>query len=197
MLRRIHIGLVLVLWGSMLAGCSAVKLPVPGAPAAPAAPHGLKVPNAVMVDDGAGGTLRLQLASVVTSTGLGSGFGSRGYSMGGSGGPKHEGIDIIAPFGAPIRAAAAGQVVEMGARGAYGNFVLIRHTDRIETAYAHLSTFGKNLAPGRWVGSDEIIGYVGTTGNSTGPHLHYEVRKDGKPIDPLKFPSDIVQRAGS
>lgn len=198
MLRRIHIILLLVLWGSALGGCSAVKLPVPGAAPTPTpAPYGLKVPHAVTVDDGVGGTLRLQLASVVTNTGLGSGFGSRGYSMGGSGGPKHEGIDIIAPYGAPIRAAAAGQVVDLGTRGAYGKFVLIRHTDRIETAYAHLSTFGKNLALGRWVSADDIIGYVGTTGNSTGAHLHYEVRNGGKPIDPLKFPTNTTLQAGS
>ena len=200
MLRRSHILLSLVLSASTLAGCSIVKMPIPGPSSAPApapAPYGLKVPNAVIVDDGAGGNLRLQLASVVTGSGVGSGFGSRGYSMGGSGGPKHEGIDIIAPRGAPIRAAAVGYVVDMGWRGAYGKFVLIRHSGQIETAYAHLSEFSKPLAIGKWVSQDDIIGYVGITGNSTGPHLHYEVRKAGKPIDPLAIPAGIVPQAGS
>lgn len=202
MLRRSHILLLLALSASALAGCSIVKMPMPGPSSAPApapapAPYGLKIPNAVTVDDGAGGNLRLQLASVVTGSGVGSGFGSRGYSMGGSGGPKHEGIDIIAPRGAPIRAAAVGYVVDMGWRGAYGKFVLIRHSGQIETAYAHLSEFSKPLAIGKWVGQDDIIGYVGITGNSTGPHLHYEVRKAGKPIDPLAIPAGIVPQAGS
>jgi murein DD-endopeptidase MepM/ murein hydrolase activator NlpD len=105
--------------------------------------------------------------------------------MGGRSGPRHDGIDIRAPKGTAIHAATDGQVVDLGWRGDYGRFILLRHSDQIETAYAHLSRFADRLAVGQVVRRDQVIGYVGTSGNATGPHLHFEVRRNGRAIDPL------------
>jgi murein DD-endopeptidase MepM/ murein hydrolase activator NlpD len=139
----------------------------------------------VNIDDGRNGTLPLQLASVVDGGGFNAGFGSRGYSMGGGAGPRHDGIDILASYGAAIHAASDGRIVDLGWRGNYGRFILIRHTDQIETAYAHLSRFADRITVGQTVRRNEVIGYIGTSGNATGAHLHFEVRRNGKAIDPL------------
>ena len=95
---------------------------------------------------------------------------------------NHPGFDLAAPTGTEVDAAAAGKVTHAGAAGTYGNLVTVDHGNGIETRYAHLSAVdvqvGDTVTPG------QDIGKVGTTGYSTGPHLHFEVRKDGKPIDP-------------
>ncbi len=113
-----------------------------------------------------------------------SGFGMRkhpilGYSK------LHKGVDFAAPTGAPIYAAGDGVVEQAGRKGAYGNYVRLKHNGAYRTAYAHLSRFAKGMKVGRRVRQGEIIGYVGTTGRSTGPHLHYEVIVSGKQINPL------------
>ncbi len=97
----------------------------------------------------------------------------------------HRGADFGAPRGTPIMAAGDG-VVEMAARkGAYGNYVRIRHTGEYKTAYAHMKGYAKGVRKGKRVRQGQVIGYVGTTGRSTGPHLHYEVLKNGRQINPL------------
>jgi len=101
------------------------------------------------------------------------------------GGTYHSGIDLGAPTGTPIAAAASGQVVLVSAGGGYGNYVVIRHDDGTETLYAHLSEIW--VAQGQWVGQGESIGAVGATGWATGPHLHFEVRVGGVPVDPLYY----------
>lgn len=115
---------------------------------------------------------------------LTSGFGMRrhpilGYSK------MHKGVDFAAPVGTPIYAAGNGVVEEVGPKGAYGNYVRIRHNNEIATAYAHLSRFGRNIRKGARVGQGDVIGFVGNTGRSTGPHLHYEVMRRGKQVNPL------------
>jgi murein DD-endopeptidase MepM/ murein hydrolase activator NlpD len=160
------------------AGCAQ-----PGRP--PVESEGL--PHAVLVDDGEGRSVHLHVAAVVDRGSLSSGFGWRRNRMGG-GRAFHEGIDIAAPKGARVRAAAGGHVAEMGWRGAYGRAVRIRHSDHLETLYAHLSAFADHLEGGRRVRQDEVIGYVGATGCATAPHLHYEIRRHGKPLDPLALP---------
>lgn len=166
-----------------LAGCGMM----PSNPftfAKPAQTH-LRLPASVTVDDGRNGALPLQVASLVDGGGLNAGFGSRGYSMGGNGNPRHDGIDILAQNGAAIRAASDGRIVDLGWRGNYGRFILVRHSDQIETAYAHLSNYAERMAIGQNVRRGEVIGYVGTSGNATGPHLHFEVRRQGRAVDPL------------
>ena len=93
----------------------------------------------------------------------------------------HTGIDYAAPTGTPIKAAADGEVIFKGWKGGYGNTVMIRHASGVETLYGHMSAFSP--ADGR-VRAGEVIGFVGTTGRSTGPHLHYEARVNGQPVNP-------------
>ena len=102
-----------------------------------------------------------------------------GYSM------MHRGVDFAAPSGTPIYAAGNGRIVEEGRKGSYGNYIRIRHNGDYSTAYAHMSRFAKGMSAGRRVVQGQVIGYIGTTGRSTGPHLHFEVLKDGSQINPL------------
>jgi len=103
----------------------------------------------------------------------------------------HKGLDFGAAKGTPIHAAGDGTIEEAGMKGAYGNYVRIRHTGTFATAYAHMNGFGKGIKKGARVRQGEVIGYVGTTGRSTGPHLHYEVLKDARQVDPrgIKMPT--------
>jgi len=101
------------------------------------------------------------------------------------GGTYHRGLDIGAPTGTPIVAAAPGQVVLASAGYGYGNYVVIRHDNGYETLYAHFSQI--YVGQGQWVAQGETIGAVGSTGWSTGPHLHFEVRVGGIAVDPLYY----------
>ncbi len=121
-----------------------------------------------------------------------SGFGARHDPLRG-GIRRHTGVDIAAPSGTPIAAAAAGKVVFAGRRGGYGNLVEIEHADGQRTRYAHtarlLVKVGDEVKPG------QAIATVGSTGRSTGPHLHFEVKKDGARIDPLQAVAKDSQRS--
>jgi len=98
----------------------------------------------------------------------------------------HKGVDYGAVTGTAISSAGDGRVVFMGTRGGYGNTVEIQHGERYTTLYAHLQKFPKNLKKGSRVSQGQIIGFVGSTGLATGPHLHYEFRVDGIHRDPQK-----------
>jgi murein DD-endopeptidase MepM/ murein hydrolase activator NlpD len=98
----------------------------------------------------------------------------------------HEGVDWAAPVGTPVRAAYGGRVVTIGDAGTLGNYVKIEHDRNRATGYAHLGTFAPGLSVGQQVKAGDLIGYVGTSGQSTGPHLHFELYASGKPIDPLE-----------
>lgn len=98
---------------------------------------------------------------------------------------KHTGVDFAAPSGTPIPAAGDGVVVYRGWKGGYGNYIKVRHNSTYSTAYAHLSKFRSNVRKGTRVKMGQTIGYVGSTGRSTGAHLHYEVIKNGVHINPL------------
>jgi murein DD-endopeptidase MepM/ murein hydrolase activator NlpD len=97
----------------------------------------------------------------------------------------HAGIDIPAPTGTPIRAAASGRVVLAGYTGGYGNYTCIAHGGSVSTCYAHQSSIA--VGSGSSVSQGQVIGYVGSTGHSTGPHLHFEVRVGGSPVNPLSY----------
>lgn len=112
-----------------------------------------------------------------------SGFGMRKHPILGYN-KMHKGMDFGAPVGTPIYAAGDGTVEEIGRQGAYGNYIRIRHNGRIKTAYAHMHKFAKNLTKGSRVQQGDVIGYVGSTGRSTGPHLHYEVLVNGAQVNP-------------
>ena len=96
----------------------------------------------------------------------------------------HTGIDYAAPTGTPIHAPSDGIVEFRGPKGGYGNTVILRHSDSMQTLYGHMSAFSSNAAPGQRVRAGDIIGFIGSTGRSTGPHLHYEVRLNGVPVNP-------------
>lgn len=97
----------------------------------------------------------------------------------------HAGVDWAAPTGTPVYAVAAGRVSHAGDGKGYGNLVILTHPGGLETRYAHLNKFGPAAKKGNLVKSGDLIGYVGTTGRSTGPHLHFETRQNGKPVDPI------------
>ena len=97
----------------------------------------------------------------------------------------HSGVDFREEYGEPARATAAGVVTVAGPNGGYGNMVEIDHGGGLATRYAHLSAI--SVTPGQQVAPGAVVGRVGSTGRSTGPHLHYEVRIDGEAVDPLRF----------
>jgi murein DD-endopeptidase MepM/ murein hydrolase activator NlpD len=100
-------------------------------------------------------------------------------------GSLHPGIDIGAGMGTPIKAAASGRVIVAAYSGGYGNLVVIDHGNGLATAYAHQSQIAVSV--GQQVAQGQVIGYVGSTGFSTGPHLHFEVRVNGSPVDPMGY----------
>ena len=108
-------------------------------------------------------------------------FGERSNPLG-AGGDFHPGLDIAADTGTPIAAAAAGRVIAAGPDGGYGNLIVLDNGNGVTTRYGHCSQIfarvGENVTAG------QAIGAVGSTGRSTGPHLHFEVRVDDKPVDP-------------
>lgn len=114
---------------------------------------------------------------------LSSGYGMRHHPVLGYN-KMHKGMDFAAPTGTPIYAAGDGTIEKMGKFGAYGNYVRIRHNSNIKTAYAHMQKFAKGLSAGSRIKQGQIIGYIGTTGRSTGPHLHYEVLKNDTQVNP-------------
>jgi murein DD-endopeptidase MepM/ murein hydrolase activator NlpD len=97
----------------------------------------------------------------------------------------HTGIDIAGPYGLPIKAAKAGIVIFAGVKGGYGNSVMIDHQNGWVTLYAHQQSL--NVQLGQYVTTNTTIGWVGSTGNSTGPHLHFELRVNGVPTDPMRY----------
>ena len=118
----------------------------------------------------------------LASTALTSGFGYRRHPVLGTV-RAHSGIDLAAPAGTPVFATSDGMVGTAGWPGGYGLLVELDHGAALQTRYGHLAQV--NVVPGQSVRKGEIIGYVGSTGRSTGPHLHYEIRVDQRPINPL------------
>ncbi len=134
--------------------------------------------------DGNGNSVRKSLLRTpVNGARISSGFGFRkhpilGYSK------LHKGIDFAAPMGTPIFAAGNGTITFMSPHGGYGNFVTIKHNADYQTQYGHASKFNKKLRIGSKVKQGEVVAYVGSTGRSTGPHLHYEIVYRGNAINP-------------
>ncbi len=126
------------------------------------------------------------LRTPVDGARLSSGFGRRkhpilGYTR------MHKGLDFAAPSGTPIYAAGDGVIERIGRNGGYGKYIRIRHHSGYKTAYAHMKSYGKGVKKGKRVKQGQVIGYVGTTGRSTGPHLHYEVLLNDKQVNPRKI----------
>lgn len=128
---------------------------------------------------GGSGILGRPVSGLLTST-----FGSRLHPILGTT-RMHNGVDFGAGHGTPVLAAADGEVVWAGPRGGYGNAVIIDHGNTLATLYAHLSSTGVSV--GEAVSRGQVVGAVGSTGMSTGPHLHFEVRESGNPVNPLAY----------
>lgn len=126
---------------------------------------------------------RALLRTPIDGARITSGFGMRQHPILGFS-KMHQGVDFGAPKGTPIYAAGRGVVEQVGPHGAYGNYIRIRHNTEISTAYAHLSRFAKETRRGSRVEQGDVIGYVGSTGRSTGAHLHYELLKGGRQVNP-------------
>ncbi len=141
-------------------------------------------------DDEGKSARRALMRTPINGARLSSNFGMRrhpilGYSK------MHTGTDFAAPRGTPIYAAGSGTVEYAGRKGANGILVMIRHNGTYKTAYAHMNGIARGVRKGTRVQQGQVIGYVGTTGRSTGPHLHYEVHRNGRPINPstMRLPS--------
>ncbi len=98
----------------------------------------------------------------------------------------HKGTDFAASTGTPIKASGDGRIVEAGWKGGYGRYIRIRHNSTFDTAYAHMSRYGRGMKKGRFVKQGTVIGYVGMSGTATGPHLHYEVMRHGKKVNAMR-----------
>ncbi|MBK0377866.1 M23 family metallopeptidase [Mucilaginibacter segetis] len=112
-------------------------------------------------------------------------FGYRGNPFDFGGKEFHPGIDFKGHRGDPVKCTASGRVVFAGRAGGYGNCIRIKHANNLETVYGHLSKIGVKV--GQRVTVGDVIGKVGSTGRSTGPHLHYEIRKNGRPVNPKHY----------
>ena len=135
-------------------------------------------PTAVLASAGNIGNLNLQApVSGMISSRFGDRSGVRRYT--------HTGTDIAAPMGTAVKASTAGTVSFAGWKGSYGNCIIIDHANGVQTWYGHLSKIGVSV--GQQVNSSTVIGNVGSTGNSTGPHLHFEIRINGTPVNPQNY----------
>ena len=126
------------------------------------------------------------LKTPVDGARLSSGFGRRrhpilGYTK------MHRGVDFAASSGTPVYAGGNGTITSIGRNGGYGRYIRIRHNGRYSTAYGHMRRFARGMTRGKRVRQGQIIGYVGSSGRSTGPHLHYEVLLGGRQVNPLRL----------
>jgi murein DD-endopeptidase MepM/ murein hydrolase activator NlpD len=132
---------------------------------------------------------QLRLATIPTgmpvSGYLTDDFGVRNNPFSGEGFESHQGLDLAAEFGTPVQATADGIIIMAESHSGYGNLVAIYHSDGITTRYGHLSKIGVEV--GQRVRRGDQIGNVGSTGRSTGPHVHYEVRENDQPVDPQRY----------
>jgi murein DD-endopeptidase MepM/ murein hydrolase activator NlpD len=137
--------------------------------------------------DGDGKSIvRSLMRTPVEGARISSSFGARkhpvlGYTR------MHKGTDFATPIGTPVYASGDGVVDFMGVHGGHGNYIRVRHTKTLETAYAHLSAYGAGLQVGSPVVQGQIVARSGNTGLSSGPHLHYEVIIDGEQVDPMTY----------
>ena len=135
-------------------------------------------------DENGNSAARTLIRTPISGARLSSSFGHRKHPVSGFN-AMHKGVDFAAPRGTPIIAAGSGVIREAGWKGSFGRYVRIRHNATYDTAYAHMSRIAPNIHPGSRVTQGEIIGYVGSTGRSTGAHLHYEVLVNNRQVNPM------------
>lgn len=137
-------------------------------------------------DDKGESATRFLMKTPINGARISSNFGTRRHPISGFT-RLHRGTDFAAPTGTPIYAAGSGTVQRASWNGGYGNYIRLRHTRGYETAYAHLSRYAAGLRPGQRVNQGQVIGYVGSTGASTGPHLHYEIWVNGQAVNAMSL----------
>ena len=135
-------------------------------------------------DEKGNSAARTLIRTPISGARLSSSFGHRKHPVSGFN-AMHKGVDFAAPRGTPIIAAGSGVIREAGWKGSFGRYIRIRHNSTYDTAYAHMSRIAPNIHPGSRVKQGEIIGYVGSTGRSTGAHLHYEVLVNNRQVNPM------------
>ena len=135
-------------------------------------------------DENGNSAARTLIRTPISGARLSSSFGHRKHPVSGFN-AMHKGVDFAAPRGTPIIAAGSGVIREAGWKGSFGRYVRIRHNATYDTAYAHMSRIAPNIRRGTRVKQGEIIGYVGSTGRSTGAHLHYEVMVNNRQVNPM------------
>ena len=144
--------------------------------------------NSLEVSEYSSSTPSLFPVQYATKENITAYFGEKGKYSKVNKNVSHTGIDIRAAIGTPVFATADGTILKASINGDWGNLIIISHTDGFETWYAHLNGF--NINENQDVKKGAIIGYVGSTGKSTGPHLHYEVKQNGKQLNPLDYISN-------
>ena len=177
------VGLAAVLVGGVAVASAQASLPSRAEQAARMAPMVAAPPPAARphIDQP-----KFAFASPLTGFAVNSPFGLRKMPWE-EGGRLHEGVDIAAPVGTPIRVTLAGTVLRAGVDGGYGRFVEVAHGDGLTSLYAHLGRAAPGLRAGMVIPAGYVVAYVGSTGRSTGAHLHFEIREDGRPLNPAAF----------
>lgn len=143
---------------------------------------------------------RTLIRTPVSGARLSSSYGMRKHPISGYN-RMHKGVDFAAATGTPIIAAGSGVITKAGWNGSYGRYIRIRHNSTYDTAYAHMSRLARGITPGRRVEQGQVIGYVGSSGRSTGPHLHYEILVNNRKVNPMtvslptgeKIPAELLE----
>ena len=135
-------------------------------------------------DENGKSAVRTLMRTPVNGARLSSSYGMRKHPISGYN-KLHKGVDFAVPTGTPVLAAGSGRIETAGWNGNYGRYIRIRHNNTYQTAYAHLSGIAKGVYAGAQVDQGQVIGFVGSTGRSTGPHLHYEILVNRRQVNPM------------
>ncbi len=135
-------------------------------------------------DEQGNSAARTLIRTPITGARLSSSFGRRKHPVSGFN-AMHKGVDFAAPLGTPIIAAGSGVIRESGWKGSFGRYIRIKHNATYDTAYAHMKSIAPHIRVGTYVKQGEVIGFVGSTGRSTGPHLHYEIMVNNRQVNPM------------
>ena len=135
-------------------------------------------------DEEGNSAARTLIRTPITGARLSSSFGQRKHPVSGFN-AMHKGVDFAAPLGTPIIAAGSGVIRESGWKGSFGRYIRIKHNATYDTAYAHMKSIAPQIRVGTYVRQGEVIGFVGSTGRSTGAHLHYEILFNNRQVNPM------------
>ena len=135
-------------------------------------------------DEEGNSAARTLIRTPITGARLSSSFGRRKHPVSGFN-AMHKGVDFAAPFGTPIIAAGSGVILESGWKGSFGRYIRIKHNATYDTAYAHMKSIAPQIRVGKYVKQGEVIGFVGSSGRSTGAHLHYEIMVNNRQVNPM------------